>query len=360
MPPAQQALLVALLASFAAAQHPRILTCIAGVHRCLGVKDAAQAASFGCQVYNTTDCKTGKTTLEPCGACTTPTRLQAACLGQPLRNHTGQDGTPVTFNWPVDMSSLKAEHFEWVFEGPNNTTTARPAGCAIPRGGPASEANEGQTIAIVGDSGGWTASNPAVALQIAGDLMLIAPNGTKVSAKGLRYEGQALNFSTGLRLLTATLEPFSLEGETTRNLPLLNKVYPNHCRVLFPETTHRIRLLFDGGCTLDGRRPITPDRVDLVEVRSAAGEALEAGAVLGLADLGTAPMPQSQCEKENWPTDGDNYLDVCLKLATTGDEEEEQVQPASVYLPCGKDTQIRAPKGTRYPCAPQEVAVTSY
>ena len=54
-------------------------------------------------------------------------------------------------------------------------TRRRPA---IPRGGPASEANEGQTIAIVGDSGGWTASHPAVALQLVGvtDLSKVVDN----------------------------------------------------------------------------------------------------------------------------------------------------------------------------------------
>ena len=34
--------------------------------------------------------------------------------------------------------------------------------------------------------------------------------------------------------------------------------------MLFPKTTHRVRLLFDGGVTLDGVKPITPDRTDLV------------------------------------------------------------------------------------------------
>ena len=39
------------------------------------------------------------------------------------------------------------------------------------QGGPASELNEGQTIAIIGDSGGW-ASQSANSLKIVGDLML--------------------------------------------------------------------------------------------------------------------------------------------------------------------------------------------
>ena len=35
-------------------------------------------------------------------------------------------------------------------------------------------------------------------------------------------------------------------------------VFPNHCRVMFPSTTHRVRLLFDGGVSLDGARCPSP------------------------------------------------------------------------------------------------------
>ena len=44
-------------------------------------------------------------------------------------------------------------------------------GQKLTQGGPASEPNEGQTIAIIGDSGGW-ASQSANSLKIVGDLML--------------------------------------------------------------------------------------------------------------------------------------------------------------------------------------------
>ena len=50
----------------AADTEPRILTCIAGLHRCLGVKDAEQGARFGCEVYNASSCS-GPTTPELCG-----------------------------------------------------------------------------------------------------------------------------------------------------------------------------------------------------------------------------------------------------------------------------------------------------
>ena len=85
---------------------------------------------------------------KPCGGCIPPLQAQLACLGQGfLQNFTSQDATPVTFNLPVDMSTLKAGHFEWGF--PDGST--RKPHCALPGGAPANEPNELQTIAIVGD-----------------------------------------------------------------------------------------------------------------------------------------------------------------------------------------------------------------
>ena len=77
----------------------------------------------------------------------TPLVLRFACAGQALfQNFTSQDATPVTFNLPVDMSTLQPEHFQWGF--PDGSI--RKPHCAIPQGGPANEPNEFQTIAIIG------------------------------------------------------------------------------------------------------------------------------------------------------------------------------------------------------------------
>ena len=115
-------------------------------------------------------------------------------------------------------------------------------------------------------------------------------------------------------------------------------------------------MLFNGGVSLDGLLPITPDRLDLVQVMDAQGNLLPSNIVLGLADLGTDPAPKTPCEKENWPTDGDNYLDICLNIPKTGFEHSKKA-PFSVYLPCGPDTQITPPKGLNYPCLPQSVLI---
>lgn len=73
-------------------------------------------------------------------------------------------------------------------------------------------------------------------------------------------------YENGIELLAAQFERFTTDGETTHG-----RGYPNHCRILFPNTTHRVRLLFDGGVTLDGVKPITPDRTDLVRAATLVG-----------------------------------------------------------------------------------------
>ena len=109
----------------------------------------------------------------------------------------------------------------------------------------------------------------------------------------------------------------------------------------------------DGGVTIDGHRPITPDRTDLFQLLDSRGVSLPSGVVLGLADLGTAPAPVKQCEKDTWAHDHDNYLDVCLDMSWY------KLPPAQVHVLCGEATQISAPKGVRYPCKPHTVAVTA-
>ena len=327
------------------APEPRILSCIAGYYRCFGVPNVADLHAWGCDIGNATDCSGRAIPPMP----QSPLRLAMACHGQQLQNTTGQDGTPVTFSLPVDIASVSAAHFRWLFAD----GSTRAPGCVIHGGAPANEPNELQTLALLGDAGGWSGPTPgsgpmaAVGLEVVGPLMLVAPNGSKVSAQGLSYRGPAMDYANGIFLLSAEFQTFTTAGET-----LGGGAYPNHCRVLFPKTTHRLRLLFDGGVTIDGHRPITPDRTDLFQLLDSRGVSLPSGVVLGLADLGTAPAPVQQCEKDTWAHDQDNYLDVCLDMSWY------KLPPAQVHVLCGEATQISAPKGVRYPCKPHTVAVT--
>jgi len=323
---------------------PEILAAIAGLPKCIGVPGVEEGRAWGCPLINFADCA-GNTETNLGGGCVSPHAVSAACLGQGVRNNTGLDGTPVTFNWPVDMSSLKHDHFQYNFADGSTTI----ASCAIAGGGPANEPNELQTIAIFGNAGGW--EEFATSLEIVGDLMLVAPNGTKVSARGLTYSGPSLDVDNGPFLLTVHLEHFTTVGEVLRNPLIGNKVYPNHCQVNFPQTTHRLRLLFNGGVTLDGLRAATPDRTDLFVVADAAGQPLPTDSVLGLADLGHT-MPETQCEKDAYATDGDNYVDICLSMGA------DTPMPASVHVRCTEDAMLVNPKGLRYPCSAQTVEVT--
>ena len=226
--------------------------------------------------------------------------------------------------------------------------------------------------------------------------MLILENGTKVSAEGLSYAGPSLVWENGATLLDARLETFTTKGETTRSL-LRAKAYPNHCHVNFPSATHRIRMLWDGGVSLDGANPITPDRVDLFNIRDDQGVLLPNESILGLADLGSESIPSSAADRSAYAVDmvrararslsrfvyrkidghllhlrtslpiaqtprQDHYLDICLHLG------DESPRPASVDVICGDDTQISMPKGLkasaiyapRTPprCAPHTVVVS--
>ena len=156
-----------------------------------------------------------------------------------------------------------------------------------------------------------------------------------------------MNYSNGVSLLGAKYENFSSTGETLARVG----PYPNHCRVLFPNTSHRIRLLFDGGVSLRNQHPITPDRTDLFQLLDAHNVSLPPGVVLGLADLGTKPAPQLPCEKSAWQVDGDNFVDICLDMTWYN------LKPASVRVLCGEHTQLYAPKANNYPCRPHLVRV---
>mmetsp|Transcript_40706 Transcript_40706/g.72850 ORF Transcript_40706/g.72850 Transcript_40706/m.72850 type:complete len:426 (-) Transcript_40706:266-1543(-) len=315
---------------------PRILSCVAGLPRCLGVPGLKEAREWGCPIVNVTQ-EDGSTEEETCNACKAPpTGILATCAGQGMTNGTGRDGTPVTFSLPVDMESLKASYFRWTLSDGRQTH----AECAVPNGGPAAEPNERQTIAIIGDAGGWSTAS-IEKLEIVGPLMLLRPDGTKVSAEGLEYDGPSLAWENGVVLLDARLEALSTEGETLSGGIRNQQTFPNHCRVNFPETTHRIRTLWDGGISLDGNRELTPERTDLFRIVDAAGAELPASSVLGLADLGSEPAPQGDAERDAYVADGDNYLDVCLALG------DGAAKPAEVTVVCGPTTQIAMPKGLK-------------
>lgn len=320
---------------------PRILSAIAGMPKCFGVPDVQTGQQWGCAYTEYSSC--GSTVQSLGGGCNTPNQANAICRGQYLNNNTAQDATPVTFNFKVDVNTVDAQYFQYNFADGSSTL----ASCAVPNAVPCNEGNEQQTIAIAGNAGGWTGF--ATSLTIVGPLMLIRPDGSSVSAQGLTYSGPDLDVNNGPVLLTADLEAFSADGE----LGAQNGAqYPNHCQVNFPSTTHRIRLLFNGGVTYDGLRSIVPDHTSLFELSTASGAMFPSQNYLGLADLGST-MPSTQCEKDTYVHDGDNYVDICLQM------NSNTPPPTSIFMPCNSGNILVNPKGSAYPCAAQTVAVSS-
>jgi len=57
-------------------------------------------------------------------------------------------------------------------------------------------------------------------------------------------------------MLKAWMYPFTTKGETAEN----------HCRVDFPSTTHVIKVMFNGGVSVDGLHPLIPSDVRFFSV----------------------------------------------------------------------------------------------
>ena len=118
----------------------RILSCVAGLPRCIGVPGLKEAREWGCP--NQVTQKDGSTEEETCNACKAPpANIHAICAGQGLKNANATGRLSL-----VDMESVNASFFRWTLSDGRQTH----AECAFPHGGPAAEPNEQQTIAIIG------------------------------------------------------------------------------------------------------------------------------------------------------------------------------------------------------------------
>ena len=134
------------------------------------------------------------------------------------------------------------------------------------------------------------------------------------------------------------LQQLPVEGETTWSF--VSSAYPNHCQHIYPETTHRLRLQFNGGVSR-GVRPIQYDQIDFFRITDVDGNRLPRSNILGLADLGSM-----YSSNDMFAVDGDNFLDVCLFL---DGQLESMIQ--KFFFICDETTEIYPPKGTKYgPC----------
>ena len=128
-------------------------------------------------------------------------------------------------------------------------------------------------------------------------------------------------------MLKSWIYEFSTVGESTR--------YVNHCQTLFPETSHVIKILFNGGFTKNGVHPLIPTDTDLFTIFLKDGSTLKSTEFLGLADLGKGTDQSYKEYPEAYQTDSDNYLDLCLKVFSVDNIEGVQIKSGAVYPPRG-------------------------
>lgn len=72
--------------------------------------------------------------------------------------------------------------------------------------------------------------------------------------------------------------------------------------------------MFNGGMTRNGIHPLVPSNTNLFTVILKRGRTLLFNKFIGLADLGTKGDSYKKYP-EQYETDGDNYVDLCLQLA---------------------------------------------
>eukprot|EP00966_Prymnesium_polylepis_P225752 5221894-Prymnesium_polylepis.1 len=304
------------------------------------------------------------------------------------------DGMPLTFTHPIVASTLDAADFEVTLSNGSKTTPL----CALLA--PANEWNEGHTPLLLGTFGdGLRGTVYPTAVRVVGSLELELGNGSRIDARGELYDNRTAVARAEMRYLNSTVrmvraqaELFSTGGETKLGLPPGR--YPNHCRQVFPSTTHVIKTIFNGGVTLDGVTSLQPSGAvarSLFALR-VGPQPLYASAVLGLAEcapprgsrapdaaprefpisppaLPLASLPSSRAAShracgrslgketdappgDTYVQDGDNNLDVCLELDTATAAallRGEGSIAATCSAPLG--TQLFPPKG-RYPCVP--------
>mmetsp|Transcript_7273 Transcript_7273/g.19039 ORF Transcript_7273/g.19039 Transcript_7273/m.19039 type:complete len:423 (+) Transcript_7273:561-1829(+) len=307
-----------------------ILSGCFGLEGCVGIGNSPDnAASHACNVVNTTDAvgRVMRQTSVP------PNALFILCESGAYETCSSEpcDAIPTTFNFPVDSSTLDASDFRIVrSDGSEATPVCAPLF-------PANEPNEAQTVALIGHFGGRVPGTWPTAVKVVGPLTLLDPfTQSNLEAKGLILHasdgtrpygtvgawvgsatlpianlsnyGQSLEYTSGLVILRAYAFPFSTRGEV-----LAGRNYPNHCRVNFPQTTHVIKLLMNGGATLDGVHSFLPSDTSIFDVGLRDGQVLDSAQFLGLADLGAA-QEASEVHRQTYVQDGDNYIDLCLRV----------------------------------------------
>ena len=272
--------------------------------------------------------------------------IRAACRNLHLE---WLDGMPVVFNFPLK-------------ETPNNMAievTLSDGSTSIPDCmmlGPANEHNEKDTLLLLGQFGdGALNTVHPVQISVVDTVILVTPDG-EVDANGIIYRNEDdMNYMiSSVRLTYSRMWDVSVFSEGTRypTWPLPSMVYPNTCEVLYPSTTHVIRMAFSGGISLDGVNSVLPITKGIFTVLSSSKS--EEIPYLGLADLGKSVLPE---ENIMYKSDTDNYLDICMNFENSPDLAKDNLV---IILNCDLDNAsvLYPPKGVPYGCKSQEIVLT--
>eukprot|EP00636_Phaeomonas_parva_P003668 CAMPEP_0118886948 /NCGR_PEP_ID=MMETSP1163-20130328/24848_1 /TAXON_ID=124430 /ORGANISM="Phaeomonas parva, Strain CCMP2877" /LENGTH=265 /DNA_ID=CAMNT_0006825279 /DNA_START=107 /DNA_END=900 /DNA_ORIENTATION=+ len=180
---------------------------------------------------------------------------------------TSGSGMPITFNYPLEASSVQPTDFLATNE---DGSTIQPLCALFP---PANEGNEGHTVLMIFENGatGDTMQSIEVVGEVLAYTKIYEGNTSHVEdAQGLTFtsshpNAHAMNYTSGQILLQARLQNHteaSHDANTGAELDLsAGAQYPNHCSAHFPNTTHVIKLLFHGGTYRDGVNGFLPAEV---------------------------------------------------------------------------------------------------
>lgn len=131
----------------------------------------------------------------------------------------------------------------------------------------------------------------------------------------------------------------------------------NFCQIDFPGSSHVIKVIFNGGMTSDGVRSLLPSDTDMFTLTNKDGQDVSSQ-LIGLADLGTPDVaigvditPRFNLnigiEKDLWKqypdeykSDGDNYLDLCVRAGNIEDLDTISIKANRVYPPRGTGPNI--------------------
>lgn len=290
----------------------------------------------------------------------------AATFGVPV---VRADAMPIEFSYPILPSSLNPSDFAVHL---NDGSVVTPQAAAL---NPNFDFNERAVVVIFGEFAnrlgpGETGARYPTSLEVVGDLRLVGPGPTVVSATGLNCpSGTPYGSGTGPRLVGAKLTRMSAEGD---GAPApLDFATPNDGVALYGKRAqYRLRVYTSGGFSPDGVRGMFPTEFSRYFRLKADGRALTETEVnykvtggrvtiLGLAELG----PAADVYDDTYQEDQDNQIDIVLEgdeaaMRTITEVEVPSLPPYSpLYNPGGPGN--HPTPGVRYsnPSPPHSIRV---